>query len=193
MHHRRWIATLAGSIIALSVGVWLLLAPRAANDSREAGGIVEAVPQPPGETPPAQVEPRTAEVPKPLKVDSITKDQGAASGVPGGVEIGADRSPVAPPGELPMVSWEEATTHLISPVQPAYPRAALAARRSGAVMLQVEISPEGTVTDARVLVGADDFAESAMAAVMQSRFRPFLVQGRPVAVRTQARYVFRLQ
>jgi TonB family protein len=154
---------------------------------------VEAVPLPTGETPQSQVEPRPAGVTKPVKVDSLKKEQGGASGVPGGVEIGAGRDPAASPGELPMVSWEEATAHLISPVQPAYPRGALAERRSGAVMLQIEISPEGTVTDARILVGADDFAESAMAAVMQSRFRPFLVQGRPVAVRTQARYVFRLQ
>jgi TonB family protein len=114
-------------------------------------------------------------------------------GVAGGVEIGLDRTPPGSRGEIPMIPWEQASAQLISPVQPDYPRAALEARRSGAVMLQIEIGPEGTVTDARVLFGAEDFAESAMTAVMQSRFRPFLLQGRPVTVRTQPRYVFRLQ
>ncbi len=72
---------------------------------------------------------------------------------------------------------------LVQKVDPSYPDAAKAGQR-GSVALQVLIGRDGTVQDAKFLQGSLIFARAAIEAVRQWRFKPYLLNGRPVSVQS---------
>jgi protein TonB len=74
---------------------------------------------------------------------------------------------------------------LLTSVRPAYPRLAQAARIQGAVVLLVTISREGLVENIRVVNGHPMLVGAAMDAVRQWRYRPYLLNGKPIEVETQ--------
>lgn len=159
----------------------------------------QAVEPPPGEPQPT-VQPPSLVVPKPSPADPVTVPQGVEGGVEGGVVgvligggLDAPTETIQPKAGMPVIPWEEASSQLLSRVEPKYPRRAFEARRPGAVVMQIEIGPDGRVHNPRPLFGLDEFAESAKTAVMQWRFRPFLVQGQPVAVTTRYTFIFRVR
>jgi TonB family protein len=67
-------------------------------------------------------------------------------------------------------------------VRPMYPAVAQAARVQGVVILEARIEADGTVSDARVLRSIPLLDQAAIDAVMQWRYRPTLLNGRPVPV-----------
>ena len=67
---------------------------------------------------------------------------------------------------------------------PEYPAGAKASGQRGSVILQVLIGPDGTVQDAKFMQGSFMFARSAIDAVKQWRFKPYSMNGRPVAVQS---------
>jgi len=71
---------------------------------------------------------------------------------------------------------------LAQPVDPEYPTQAGGQR--GSVVLQVLIGRDGAVQDAKFLQGSLVFARSAIDAVKQWKFKPYLMNGRPVAVQS---------
>lgn len=74
---------------------------------------------------------------------------------------------------------------LIKRVQPNYPPLARQARIQGQVVLQAEISKEGTIINLQLISGHPMLAPSAIEAVKQWRYKPYLLNGEPVAVDTQ--------
>ena len=56
--------------------------------------------------------------------------------------------------------------------------------KQGTVTLQVLIGRDGTVQDAKFLQGSLAFARAAIDGVRQWKFKPYLVNGRPVSVAT---------
>lgn len=83
---------------------------------------------------------------------------------------------------------------LLHEVQARYPDAALDAGVSGAVELEIDIGPEGTVLNARVVRSAGHgFDEAALEAVRQFTFSPAEVDGKPAAVRIRYSYEFFLR
>jgi TonB family protein len=74
---------------------------------------------------------------------------------------------------------------LIKKVQPQYPENAKQARVQGQVVLQVEISKEGTVRNLQLISGDPMLAPAAIEAVKQWIYKPYLLNGEPVAVETQ--------
>src|SRR5579884_1978142 len=69
---------------------------------------------------------------------------------------------------------------------PVYPSSAKQAHIQGDVTLQVEIGEDGHVHEMRVLSAPDpSIAVSAMLAVHQWQYQPFLINGKPVRVQTQ--------
>ncbi len=79
-------------------------------------------------------------------------------------------------------------------VQPAYTRAAIAARLEGAVILELVIGEEGTVESVRVLRRLPlGLTESAVAAVRRWRFEPSTLDGRPIKVRYRLTIHFQLR
>ncbi|MCP3137233.1 TonB-dependent receptor [Pyxidicoccus xibeiensis] len=76
-------------------------------------------------------------------------------------------------------------------VEAPYPPEALQQQLSGTVVLQVDISDTGTVTDVQVLEPAGHgFDEAAVAAVRQFEFEPAEVDGVPAPVRINYAYQF---
>lgn len=61
----------------------------------------------------------------------------------------------------------------------------------GAVVLQVLIGRDGTVQDVKFLQGSLAFARPAIDGVRQWKFKPFLMNGRPVSVQTQLTIKFK--
>jgi len=77
-------------------------------------------------------------------------------------------------------------------VAPAYSPTALQLRKEGPVELTATISKEGAVTGVRVLSGDLMLAKSAVEAVKQWKYRPYLLNGEPVEIETQITVNFRL-
>jgi TonB family protein len=82
---------------------------------------------------------------------------------------------------------------LIKKVAPVYPMGARAAYIQGTVILRAEISKEGDVTDLELLSGPIELAGSAVAAVRQWKYKPYLLNGQPVAVETQLQVNYELR
>ena len=74
---------------------------------------------------------------------------------------------------------------LIRKVQPNYPQLAKQARIQGQVVLQAEISKDGTIQNLQLISGHPMLAPAAIEAVKQWRYKPYLLNGEPVAVETQ--------
>lgn len=141
----------------------------------------------------------------PEKVQMIKEEEappvmgsGVMGGVPGGVPGGQmggviggiiSSTPVAVPKvatpQRVRVSTGVSTGLLIRRVQPNYPPLARQARIQGSVVLQAEISKEGTIQNLQLISGHPMLAPAAIEAVKQWRYKPYLLNGEPVAVETQ--------
>ena len=75
-------------------------------------------------------------------------------------------------------------------VQPAYPPVAETARIQGTVVLEAVIGKDGTILSLRVSGGHPLLIQSAIEAVSQWKYRPYLLNGAPVEVDTQVTHDF---
>ena len=82
--------------------------------------------------------------------------------------------------------------NLIYRVQPQYPPLARQARIQGMVVLRAMISREGKIENVQVISGHPLLVKSAMAAVLQWRYRPYYLNNEPVEVETQVTVNFTL-
>ena len=73
---------------------------------------------------------------------------------------------------------------LISKTAPVYPAEAKAAHVQGSVVLQAVISKTGDVEQLQVISGPNELTASALDAVRQWKYRPYLLNGEPVEVET---------
>jgi protein TonB len=142
----------------------------------------------------------------PQKVQMIKEEEappdlgggGVPGGVPGGIPGGSaggviggiiSSTPVAVPKvatpQRVRVSSGVSTGLLIKKVTPNYPPLARQARIQGQVILQAEISKEGTIQNLQLISGHAMLAPAAIEAVKQWRYKPYLLNGEPVAVETQ--------
>ncbi|HXY14334.1 MAG TPA: TonB family protein [Terriglobales bacterium] len=150
----------------------------------------------------------------PEKVQMIKEDEapppvmsaaGVVGGVPGGVPGGSmggviggiiSSTPVAVPKvatpQRVRVSQGVTQGLLIRKVQPAYPPLARQARIQGTVLLQAEISKDGTIENLRLISGHPMLAPAAIEAVKQWRYKPYILNGEPVEVETQITVNFTL-
>jgi len=74
---------------------------------------------------------------------------------------------------------------LIREVKPIYPPLARQAGVQGEVILQAVIGKDGRIENLRVISGNPLLAKAAWDAVVQWRYRPYLLDGEPVEVETQ--------
>jgi TonB family protein len=126
--------------------------------------------------------PTPLEAPVPVRPVAGTAGPAAA--------VGAVARPTGPI-QLP----EEATppVELGSNVPPEFPQSARSAGREGQVILKVVITEKGEVRDVSVLRGEEPFASAAVDAVRTWRYRPALLEGRPIAVYRVLKVPFRLR
>jgi protein TonB len=114
---------------------------------------------------------------------------GSGSGVPGGVMGGIGTAPapvvkVAPPKGPTRVSSGVISGLAISQPKPVYPPIARAAHVSGAVVLHAVISKTGTIEKLEVVSGPEMLRASALDAVRNWRYKPYLLNGEPTEVDT---------
>lgn len=83
------------------------------------------------------------------------------------------------------IGGQVAQSNLITKVQPIYPLAAKKAAVQGTVEIEANISKDGVPTELRVISSpSDDLSESSLEAVRQWRYRPVLLNGNPIEVKT---------
>jgi protein TonB len=149
----------------------------------------------------------------PQKVQMIKEEEtpptmaagGVVGGVPGGVPGGQmggviggiiSSTPVAVPKvatpQKVRVSQGVSQGLLIKKVQPPYPPLARQARIQGQVVLQADISKDGTIQNLRLVSGHPMLAPAAIEAVKQWRYKPYYLNGEPVEVETQITVIFSL-
>ncbi len=134
---------------------------------------------------------------------------GVVGGVPGGIpggqlggEIGGIVSatsnlsiapkyaPVMP--QRVRVSQGVTAGLLIHRIEPVYPTLAKSARVQGEVLLKAIIDREGNIQDLQLVSGHPMLVPSAIAAVKQWRYKPYLLNGQPVEVETTITVIFSL-
>lgn len=105
---------------------------------------------------------------------------------------------VPPPAPVPRPArplkishWAEG--NLIFRAQPVYPALARAARTQGTVELRAIISRTGTIENLTVVNGHPMLVRSAIDAVRQWRYRPYLLNGEAVEVETEITVNFLLE
>src|SRR6266481_2932976 len=149
----------------------------------------------------------------PQKIQMIKEEEappamassGVVGGVPGGIPGGQmggviggiiSSTPVAVPKvatpQRVRVSQGVTQGLLIRKVQPAYPPLARQARIQGSVLLQAQISKEGTIEHLTLISGHPMLAPAAIEAVKQWRYKPYILNGEPVEVDTQITVNFTL-
>ena len=87
---------------------------------------------------------------------------------------------VSLPGLSAPVSTGVSGGQLVHRVAPAYPAEALVLRQQGTVILAAMVMEDGTLRDVKAVAGPPVFAPSAVEAVKQWRYRPYVLDGKPV-------------
>jgi protein TonB len=103
---------------------------------------------------------------------------GVAGGVAGGIVGGLPD--MAPPPAPVRIGGAIKEPRKLKHVDPEYPPVALDARIEGVVVLECLISPEGRVTEVKVLNGLPLLSEAAVTAVRRWAYTPTLVNGVPM-------------
>src|SRR6185369_15513778 len=161
-------------------------------------------PPPPPPAPKAVVQPKAMATPVPQENPKFTApvevpdqvkpdegiDLGVEGGVPGGVVGGLPDAP--PPTQAVRVGGQIKEPKKLKNVNPTYPDIAKQARVQGVVILECTISPQGKVTDVKVLRGIPLLDSAAIEAVKQWVYSPTLLNGVPVPVIMTVTVNFRL-
>jgi protein TonB len=116
---------------------------------------------------------------------------GVAGGVAGGIVGGLPAEP-PPPVQAVRVGGQIKEPTKTKNVNPVYPDIAKQARVQGIVILECTISPQGKVTDVKVLRGIPLLDQAGIDAVKQWQYTPTLLNGVPVPVIMTVTVNFRL-
>jgi protein TonB len=207
----------AGAVLALVL--WPLLHPQALPTQIMASLLVAPAPPPPAPPPAVRVQVRSRSLASEIESPNLIRHgttiitnsaelQPAIASMIGAQEIsdsgdslnklvgemGGGRSAVqlAPPARRPVVSSRLMAGNLIEKTVPQYPVIAREARIQGTVVLQATIGKAGEIQNLRVISGPPMLYQSALDAVRSWRYKPFYLNGEPVAVETTVNVVFSL-
>lgn len=97
-------------------------------------------------------------------------------------------APVAGEPPTDVAAASDGTPFPLTPVVPPFPSRALA---GGIVLVEVQVSPAGAVTDAQLLRSAPPFDGPALDAARRWTFRPARLRGRPTATLAYILFGFR--
>ncbi len=204
--------TIHAIVLAAAIIIPLLSAEALPEPTAAARAFfVEPAAAPPPPPPPPPPAPKAASAPKPVQrpiedakfvaptdtPQEIRPDEGidlgveggvaggVEGGVPGGVVggvIGGLPEAAPPPPQAVRVGGQIKEPKKLKAVAPEYPDIAKQARVQGIVILECTISPQGKVTDVKVLRSIPLLDEAAKAAVLQWVYSPTLLNGVPVPV-----------
>jgi TonB family protein len=104
----------------------------------------------------------------------------------------ADSSATKTPRQL-SVPAAVMSRNLTNKAVPIYPPAAKKAKIQGTVVLGAVIGKDGNIKSLRVLSGPSELQQSALDAVRQWTYKPYLLNGDPIEVETTVNIVYSLQ
>jgi len=149
-------------------------------------------------------EPKNSAITADQTADAGSLTTATGDGITGALSTTHGTAPPAPPQPpapppkpktvyVPIVEVSK-LPHAIDPVQPEVPDDWKTAGKDAVVVVEVAISADGRVVDARVTKKAGHgLDEAAVAAAKQTRFEPAMVGTKPVAVRMQLPYRFKVR
>lgn len=203
------------AILALAVGAhWWVHRTMAGYIHALAEG--PAVSAPPDRLDPASSDEVSIELPPPPpSADDGAADEIFEGGVEGGFEGSVLDAPLGdgksvrkgaaaphPAGDGSLTDAEDETPIHVSTdylesaplerVPPQYPAVARAARLQGTVVLDIQVNTRGEVSDVRPVSGHPLLQAAAADAVRKWRYKPMILNGRPVPVRGTVTVHFRL-
>jgi protein TonB len=91
------------------------------------------------------------------------------------------------------IDVSSAALQLTRRTTPDYPEIARNSHVSGVVSVAITITPQGTVADARATNGPALLRQPAVNAVRNWRFKPYMLNGHPVAVTSNVNVNFAIQ
>jgi TonB family protein len=144
-------------------------------------------------TPPFSATPAQASPPPALVANNSGSPDATDTDIPAPTARPYKGSYASPSGRLVNVSSGVMAANLLAAPMPAYPKLASLTRMQGNVVMQAIISKSGTVESVRVIKGHRLLRSAATNAVRSWRYRPFLINGRPVEVATIVSVDFTLQ
>ena len=106
-------------------------------------------------------------------------------------EASGNKAPETALPSIEPVAVPELTERSLLTDQPAVPYPASAKAQQGTVVLQILVGRDGTVQDAKFLQGSLAFARTAIDGVRQWKFKPYIMNGRPVQVQTSLTISFK--
>jgi periplasmic protein TonB len=109
-----------------------------------------------------------------------------------GVAFAKTQSDAQPAPRTINISAAVLAANILKRVPPVYPSDAKAAGIQGTVVLRVIVSVEGEVTSATAVAGNPKLQPSAIDAVKQWRYKPYLLNGQPVEVESTVNVVYSL-
>ena len=99
-------------------------------------------------------------------------------------------APSAPSPATSLKVQKNGKGNLIEAPQPEYPAEARKSQVSGTVTVEIEIDEDGKVASARAASGPEALRAAAVKAAYQARFKPAMVDGKPVKVSAALTYSF---
>jgi periplasmic protein TonB len=126
--------------------------------------------------------------------DASSANSGAAKTASTESAAAATKTAATRLGTTPSV-WiapDKADALLLSRTEPRYPARARAARRSGNVVLEVQVAEDGSVSKIRTLSGDPVLAAAAAEAVRNWRYQPYLQNDHPAQFQTDVTLNFSL-
>jgi len=177
---RSWARSMSSIPVMIVAGVLVLALAFAAAKRRQAPGAPASSATSSGSLQQGSEPTSAPESVHPSDQSPAGSDTPAASF---GRGTGSDR--VSLPAEI-------AQSLLVTKMVPIYPLLARETRVQGPVVLDVDISKEGTIEGLRTLSGHPMLIPAAMDAVKQWRYKPYLLNGEPVPVRTKVTVNFSL-
>jgi TonB family protein len=138
---------------------------------------------------PKNLQPRPVTTSSNASIPSSLKSQ-MASMTP---DASGNKAPETAMASIEPVVVPEATERTLAADQPGIAYPASAKGQQGTVTLQVLIGRDGTVQDAKFLQGSLAFARTAIDGVKQWKFKPYIMNGRPVSVQTNMTIGFKPQ
>ncbi len=158
---------------------------KAADAAEQAEPLV--VKNEPPQQPPAPVAETPAPEPPSINV-SASNSTPDLSGIVGSAPVSIPK-PVA---QTMKVSQVVSQGLLIKKVDPVYPKQAIDGRIQGAVQLDAHIAKDGSISSIKVLSGDPVLAAAATDAVKQWKYKPYFLDGQPIAIQTQITVNFKL-
>ena len=106
-------------------------------------------------------------------------------------ELSGNKAAETAMASIEPVAVPEAAERALLTEQPALSYPATAKGQQATVILQVLIGRDGTVQDAKFLQGSLAFARAAIDGVKPWKFKPYLMNGRPVSIQTSLTISFK--